>query len=356
MNIFAKGVFTSVFALGLAACGGDGGDDNDAPPAPPPLEPVEITADNAEEVAGVVVATVGSVTELGDGGILPSQGSGLVSLDSASGEADLPEPDLFKLLANPLNDFQVAATQSFSFDCQVSGRMDIVADIADITGEMFTRGDTVSVTFFSCDQGDGTLVNGKASMVVVVPVDTEFTPPYNFTFDFTFGDLSVTAEGETVEADGDLRISEATHDNAFFETELAGRVLRVVTGGVREILSGFRLSGTVNTADGNYTIDAGGLNSCCATLGSDRLDGSVKFENTLAFEGIGDEPPFAGVMMITGAVAAGGVGPSTVELTVLDSVCVELQVDENGDEQVDATILTTWESLNTGIPDDDCSL
>ena len=49
----------------------------------------------------------------------------------------------------------------------------------------------------------------------------------------------------------------------------------------------------------------------------------------------------AGIMEITGADS------SKETLTVLNSVDVQLEIDENGDDIVDETILTTWDELFT---------
>ena len=114
----------------------------------------------------------------------------------------------------------------------------------------------------------------------------------------------------------------------------------------------FRLYGTYNTADGKYTVDAAGFSGCCATLASELLGGAVEYENTFPFEGVGDDFPYAGTLMITGAVAEGGVGPSAVEVAALDAVYAEIWLDENGDEVFAGPKMVTWESITSGSSDD----
>ena len=182
-------------------------------------------------------------------------------------EADFPQVDLFDLLANTQSGIQVAAAEALTVPCLVSGSIDVAAQIADPSGELLTPGDSISMTFLSCDNGDGALLNGRMGMVVVVPVDTAFTAPYDYTFDITLADFSLTEAGETTVANGDLSTREATYDGVFFETELAGYKLSIDSGGIREILMEFRLYGTYNAADGKYTVDAGGFNGLLRHLG-----------------------------------------------------------------------------------------
>ena len=92
----------------------------------------------------------------------------------------------------------------------------------------------------------------------------------------------------------------------------------------------------------NRSVDAeGGFSvSYDAKITSSQNGGTVTFATTLPFTGTGEGDPSEGQMRITGD--GGGV----VTLTAVDSVYVQILVDVDGDEEVDATIDTTWAFLD----------
>jgi hypothetical protein len=108
--------------------GGGGSDDSDAPPEPVPLELVVINTDNAEEVVTAVMGVVGIVGDLGAGGVLPMQDTGVKTLGLTASEADFPQVDLFDQLANTQSGIQVATAEALTVPCVVSGSIEVVAE------------------------------------------------------------------------------------------------------------------------------------------------------------------------------------------------------------------------------------
>ncbi len=53
---------------------------------------------------------------------------------------------------------------------------------------------------------------------------------------------------------------------------------------------------------------------------------------------------------MTGSIKITGAGNSSVTVTALDSVNVQLEVDTDGDNVIDVTIVTTWEANDDDSP------
>jgi hypothetical protein len=356
MKVLKTLIGTLLLPLVLVSCGGGGGGDAATPP-----QPLAIDQDNAMQVAAAVLDSMAIVLDLGSGDVVPP-----IPVDAAAEDVNTQTPtlakiirdqaDSFPLLQTPIAVVQVAAViPPTTFDCVPTGTFTISGEIADETGAFLTPGDTMKISFSNCDDGDGVVLNGILALVVVTGVDIDFTPPYDFTFDTTLTNFSMTesVSGESFTANGDLTLREATNDGLFIETEASGNKLTASGDGETETLEDYKIKGTVHVPAGDaYTAHSSGLADCCATLESTILGGSVDFENTETFAGVGDNYPYTGVLFITGATIPSGVGDSSVELITVDELCVNLLIDENGDGGVDSTITTTWESLPTGIPVD----
>jgi hypothetical protein len=350
MNNFSAVFLVPLLMLGLTACGGNGDGDSSGGDSIAPVGAITIDRDNAKALSSVALASINGVRDLDVGGILPAQGPAdpVTKPESAADHASKRQSKLEAAQASAL-------IASPIIPCLVSGSFQMTADVTDEFFSTLTPGDVLTGEFQDCDDDLGLVLDGLMTIAVITPVDVSFTPPYDFTFDLTMTEFAATTDSETTVVNGDLTISETTNDGAFYETELKGKMLDITIPQRSAILRDFRILETYNTVDNQYTSDISGQSDCCAILESKLLGGSVTVENTLAFAGIGNASPSAGVLMMTGATMAGGSGPSTVELVVLDAVCVNLQVDENGDDELDADIVVSWESLATGIDDDACS-
>jgi hypothetical protein len=359
LKAFSLTLLLTVLTAGCGGGGGGGGVDEGVT-----LEPLVIDQDNAMLVTAAVVDAVAIAQDLGSVGV----DDPVVPAAAATNDVNALPPTFFEfidgqldrlqLLQAPAADFHIAAIEipPTTEECAISGTMTISATIVDETGTFISPGDTLNISLNDCNDGDGEVANGSMAIVVVEGVDFNFTPPYDFTFDITLTNFSSTeiASGETFTGNGDLTLREAvTADALFIETEIAGTKLTVTEPGESLALKDYWVRGTLDLALGDaYTADSRGRDDCCATLESTVLGGTVDFHNTQPFEGVGDNFPYTGVLLITGAVAPSGIGNSSVELTALDEFCVDLLIDENGDGAGDVGITTTWESLPTGIPED----
>ncbi|MEA2080450.1 MAG: hypothetical protein U9P00_11445 [Pseudomonadota bacterium] len=360
MNTRKTFTVTLLLTILTAGCGGGGSSGGDEGVT---LEPLVIDRDNAMLVTAAVLDAVSNTQDLEPFGVVAPATVAAAAIDvdtlpSTLAEIIRRQINRFSLPQATAADFQIAAVviPPTTTECAISGTMTISGTIADETGTFISPGDTLNASFTNCNDGDGDVADGDMAIEVVVGVDFNFTPPYDFTFDVTLINFSTTeiASGETFTGNGDLTLREAvTADALFIETEVSGTKLTVTLPGDTLTLKDYWIQGTSDLGLGDaYTADSSGRGDCCATLESTVLGGTVDFRNTQPFEGVGDDFPYAGVLFITGALAPSGVGNTSVELTALDELCVDLLIDENGDGAGDVGITTTWESLPTGIAED----
>lgn len=98
-------------------------------------------------------------------------------------------------------------------------------------------------------------------------------------------------------------------------------------------LSDYLLTQTINVATLEQVISTAG------TLTSTELEGSVSFETLQDFVIFGDDNPSSGQILISDA-------NSSVLVTVLDNMSVQLEVDLDRDGTIDQTIVVSWTELD----------
>ena len=79
-----------------------------------------------------------------------------------------------------------------------------------------------------------------------------------------------------------------------------------------------------------------------------RFEGEVRYETTTPFEGTGTSDPDAGELRIEGAAAppADGAAIATIDVKAQpNGVDVHVEIDLDGDGQVDEIEQTTWDDL-----------
>jgi hypothetical protein len=353
-----KGISVGLLLVAmLPACGGGGGGGGGIGVA---LQPLAIDDTNAMQVSAAVLDASAAVVDVGEPGG-PIAG---VVVEEDSAEVDLAKivrayVDLFSVLHEQTAVAQITGvvippTKEL---CLVSGSVTISGEIADPQLMTFMPGDTLTAVFNSCDDGDGFILNGTMAFVVVSSVgtidldpnsDNLFIPPYNYTFDATLTKLSIreNVSGSTFTVNGDMTLQEDSVDGLFINSEFSGNSLKVTTPVTTDTLTDYQILSTLDQNNANaYSTDGKG------TLASTLLGGIVEFLTTTPFAGFGTDFPDSGQMDITGATVVGGAGPSSVTVFAVNSQCVRLLVDPNGDG-VTSDIITTWESLPTGVPVD----
>jgi hypothetical protein len=343
MSRQTKGIVAATvlsLALGMAGCGGGGGGDGGGTTTVVPTAAIPITPANAIDVASATLGATDILSDFDTGSIF-----GTASASGSSAAAPNKRLELADILSDQLKRLQALVPQTSTevtaavvlppttFDCLVSGTLTVSGDIADPTLDVLTPGDVMTGTFNSCDDGDGVVVSGTLSMTVEAFSGDLLMPPYSVTVAFSLTNFALTESGETGTINGDGTLSESTPDDVFFTTTMSGASLSFTdTTGDAGTVSDFTVTGTEDFNTLEYTVDSSG------TLASVDLGGSVQYVTTTTFEGIADNYPFIGVMVVTG-------DNSTETITVVDSINLTLEIDENGDGIVDQTIPTTWDAL-----------
>jgi len=331
-------VIVSVSTL-LGACGGGGGGGGDGASnvGISASDPVAITQDNATEVASATFEATDGLTGNSEGAL------GLVP--ASVGQASAAQINVIETIIQQAKRAPVflsndgtggvapAATRTSQEDCENGPNGSISGTFNDNDKDLtLSTGDSVSMTANNCDFG-GVVMNGTISMSNVVVSGDESSLPYLMQFRMQATNFSVTVSGETVVMSGDGTISESSSDGFNFSSSVSGNGIRITAAGETLTLTDYDILETQNDATGEYAI------SINATISSSSVGGSVTVITDVALSGIGSSDPSAGQVTCVGA------NSSSLTLTVVDSLNVDLQVDTDGIGGPDETIRLAWTAL-----------
>lgn len=301
----------------LTSCGGSG--NSAAPPPPPPpvnTAALPITAANAQDITVSVFEAITSTVEI-------------VSIVDVIG---------IPLLSNSIPGVQKPPADIFTevIPCD-TGQITVTWNDADNNLQISTA-DTFDVLFELCFIADAeTTLDGAAALEGMVVVGDPFNQiaPWQLQTTFVFDGLSGTDVDGTVIVDGAIDLDMSSADNLTVNLAIGTMSLTVQEGGDSETLSEYSQNQTFDVNTLTQVINAGGVYT------STVLTGSVTFETTEDFVVIGDDNPSAGQMLISDT-------SSSVLVTVLDNISVQLDIDLNLNGTIDTTITVTWAELDIG--------
>jgi hypothetical protein len=300
-----------------ASCGGGGGGGVAPPPPAPPPNPMAlpITADNAQDITEVVLESVIATVEIVDFADVV----GLPALGSSN--QGIPKPAVRDIIP-------------IVVPCD-TGEATVTLNDADNDLELST-GDTLDAFFDMCFFADtGTTLDGAISFtnIVVVGDPDSVIEPWQFAVTFSFDNLSGTDSSGTATIDGSLDLDLSTQDNIVISLSVGTTSLTAQESGISATLSDYLLTQTIDLNTLMQTISADG------TLTSTELEGSVTFETMQDFVIFADDNPSSGQILISDA-------NSSVLVTVLDNMSVQLEIDLTLDGTIDQTIVVTWTELD----------
>jgi hypothetical protein len=305
-----------VLSITLAACGGSGGGSSTPPPTVNTAA-LPITGANAQDVTESVLEAVTSSMDLIDFTdvvgmpVIGSMGQG-----------------------NSKPAFGDVVTQVTSCD---TGEMTTTWNDADNNLQVST-GDTFDTQFAMCFlQEPGITLDGVATIdnLVVTGDPANQIVPWSLAATFGYIDLSVTDAVDAVIINGDLDLAISSDDGIVINGSMGSALLTVELNGISESLSDFLMVQLIDQNALTQAISADGIYT------SDILEGSVTFETLEDFVVMGDDNPSSGQLLISDS-------RSSVLVTVLDNLNVQLDIDLDLDGTIDQTIMVAWAELDIG--------
>ncbi|RMH13304.1 MAG: hypothetical protein D6698_14180, partial [Gammaproteobacteria bacterium] len=329
-SLVAKACLLNLTVL-LTACGGGGGE-NAAVTIP--TTPIAINSANAQQVSSSALGAGTSVTSTGN------NVNGIVTAVQTSTTASRKQESaaqailgMIKMAPKRLGTSQTApgVVVSRSSNCTDGGTISGSFNDADNNGSLST-GDTLSITARNCNEA-GTIMNGSIS-VSQVTTSAPTTIPFVTAFTFRAGNFSVrdAATGDILTMNGTMSLKE-TNPGIVITLQIDAPSLNVNDNGDAILLENFTATFTDDISSGAYTVKLSGK------ISSTALGGSVTIDINPALEGTGNNDPFAGEALITGANGA------SIRIIALDAVNVRMQIDLDGDGVVDETRDVTWAQL-----------
>lgn len=301
----------------LVSCGGSGGDGVAiTPPTPTPnTAALPITADNAQDITVTVLEAITATIEI-------------IDVVDVIGLPMIGATDPGVMAAAAIGDI----TETVACD---SGEATLTWHDND-SDLVISTGDSFDIAFAMCFFADSdTTLDGVTTLTGILVTGDPFNQiaPWQLAMTFGFDNLSGTDSLGTVTLDGSLDVDLSSVDNLIIELAVATASLTAEQSGVTETLTDFVLNQTVDLNASTSTINANGV------LNSTLLEGSVTFETLQDFIVIGDENPFVGQLLISD-------GTSSVLVTVLDNISVQLEVDVDLNGTIDHTFVVTWVDLD----------
>jgi hypothetical protein len=274
-----------------------------------------ITGDNAQYITVAVLKAVTSTVEIID--ILD-----FIGLPAIGGT----NPGLAKAAASDIV-MEIVACDT--------GEANVTWNDAD-NDLMISTGDTFDIVFDMCFFADtGTTLDGATSLTNMVVTGDPFNQiaPWGLALTFGFDNLSGTDSAGTVVIDGDLDFDASSDDNVVVNLSIAAASLTAQQSDISETLTDYVLTQTLDLNALTQVISGNG------TFTSTLLEGNVALETLQDFVVIGDDNPSAGQMLIRDS-------GSSVLVTVLDNINVQLEIDLDLDGTIDETIVVTWTELD----------
>lgn len=320
-------------ALLISACGG--GSSAPAPNLPPPTGNSDLVVTTANAKPAVRTAYSASSASMDTGGMVGAPGitaapGGLQKPAAPSGIAALVDSALRKV---PVTDTVgcgidgTTGSQTTTYDFAVLGTL--------------TAGDTIVVEFTNCDQGLGEVLNGRMEMTVLAfSGDLLVSGLYQMDMEVQLVNFRLTLPTDEILQNGDSTVSVDTTGTPMILMSISGNSLATVTNTATQIITNFSTAQSVDTSvlPEPYTMDTSG------TVDSTELGGIISYSTPVTFQGAGDGYPFAGELLIEGANGA------SIRLVVLDASNVRIDIDTDGDGNVDSSETTTWDDIAVQVP------
>ena len=283
-----------------------------------------ITADNARAITADVLEAITSTVELVD--ILDFVGIPVIAGTN---------PSRAKALA------AVVLTETVLCD---TGEATVTWNDVD-NDLVISTGDTFDVLFVMCFFADtGTTLDGATSLtdMIVTGDSVNQIAPWRLETTIGFDNLAGTDAAGTVNLDGSLDLDLGSSDNVIVDLSIGTASLTARESFFDyDTLTDYVLIATFDLNALTDVIRTSGTLAKAYLPGGDVFfaEGTVTFETLQDFTVIGDDNPSAGQLLISDS-------SSSVLVTVLDNINVQLEIDLELDGTIDQTIVVPWSELD----------
>lgn len=323
---------------------------------------IPITDDNTAEIAEAFTVTLSNVSGatlganssatvniINDSGGLPitdgnAQGITVAVLEAVTSTVEVI--DILDIIGLPViaSAPPVLAQSTVVMDVSTNviacdtGEASVTWDDAD-NNLVISTGDTFDVVFADCLLAETeTTLNGSMSLTNLVVTGDPFNQiaPWGLALTIGFDGLVVFDSAGFAAFNGDLDLDLNSEDNVTVDLSIATASLSLSATAsmfVDKTLSDYVLTETLDLNALTQVVNASG------NFASESLEGAVTFETTQDFVIMADDNPSAGQLLISDS-------SSSVLVTVLDNISVQLEIDIDLDGTIDQTIVVTWTELD----------
>ncbi len=361
----SRSLFTAVAVAALvAACGGDGDDGAVVSPQPPPPTYVKISTANQDAAARASIASIMpfvAVPVVG-GSASPAlaksaQAGATSALGMHSGLAHLAPRALdfgakqataaTTGMARPL-----AQLPPETVPCMVSGTYTVTVDDKD-NSKSVTVGDTLSVSFSQCDDGDGPVNGGMALTIATYSLTPNVE---DVTGSITFQSLAIASEPFSYSLSGGatfrFTFTQKTDGEELlssFTVASGGMTVArqaVVAGGLSDSYS-YRAGFTVSDRDFMSTaqgVPSSEILTASGDFGLQSLGGDLTLSTVTPFKSVYTDP-YGDIFPTEGQLLASGRDGTKLRLTATQTVQVLMEMSDDSDAEWEYSKFVTWDWL-----------
>lgn len=341
-----------LMALLFIACGGGGGDDSVGTPIDT-NQPLALTDSNARAVSGLTVeAALGGISLGSLSDVVIASTTPPARTDMSFNILNVAQDVVDYVFTTPPIAMNATANDSRALvppSVACTGGGTVIANWTDAdANDNLSVGDGITLFYSSCTE-NGLTLNGESDVFVLSLVgDPSVDLSWTIACRLNFNSLQATDNVNIVEVIGTLDVTIDTSESGAVNIDLSTEIdlgsgstsssfLYFGEGVDFTELTLFSASLQEN-ADGSFMVSSQG------TLRSSLIGGTVTFETTQDMTGTDFDlnNPSAGELLIIGNAN------TSVTLRIIDSVVVELDIDEEGDgfDSGDNTLSTSWGELS----------